>query len=61
MHPMQLHIRDLALEIRNLSESGQCRSLRPVEREWCQCEEIRERVLMELGDSDTEHNRQPTQ
>lgn len=49
MHPMQIHIRELATEIREKSTSGQL-SLQPVEREWCECQEIRERVLMELGE-----------
>lgn len=49
MHPMQLHIRELATEIRKRSCSGQ-HSMLPVDREWCECQEIRERVLMELGE-----------
>lgn len=50
MHPMQLHIRELATTIRNQRESGDRRSLQPVEREWCNCQEIRERVYSELGE-----------
>lgn len=49
MHPMQLHIRELATEIRKRSCSGHP-SMQPVDREWCECQEIRERVLMELGE-----------
>ena len=49
MHPMQIHIRELATESRKRSCSGQ-HSMLPVDREWCECQEIRERVLMELGE-----------
>lgn len=58
MHPMQLHIRELATEIRKRSRSGQP-SLQPVEREWCECQEIRERVLMELGEPPAESTEHP--
>jgi hypothetical protein len=50
MHPMQLHIRELATTIRNQCESDDRQSLQPVEREWCDCQEIRERVCSELGE-----------
>ncbi|MDA0587364.1 MAG: hypothetical protein O2820_03280 [Planctomycetota bacterium] len=50
MHPMQLHIRELATLIRKLRESDERLSLQPVEREWCDCQEIRQRVSSELGE-----------
>jgi hypothetical protein len=50
MHPMQIHIRELATEIRNQPKPKKRRSLRPIEREWCDCQEIRERVCSELGE-----------
>lgn len=50
MHPMQLHIRELAMLIRKLRESDERLVMKPVEREWCDCQEIRERVCSELGE-----------
>jgi hypothetical protein len=47
---MQLHIRELATTIRSQGESDNQRSLRPIEEEWCNCQEIRERVCSELGE-----------
>ena len=55
MHPMQLHIRELAKEAGKTQDSSQ--RFQALEREWCNCEEIRERVLMELGESsEKDHN-----
>lgn len=50
MHPMQRHIRELATEIRNQPGPENRRTLGPIEREWCDCREIRERVCSELGE-----------
>jgi hypothetical protein len=52
VHPVQLHIRDLIQEIVD-SESQEQSD--PLAKEWCDCEEFRERLRSGLHDRGVEN------